>query len=209
MSPIHAATATIAMAAAMGSALLVPSRTAVTKAASAVSLRGTVVWPSGATRARPFALRDQNGRTVTLRSLRGHVSVVTFMNAHCTQACPVIGRELVLTQARLGGTRSPLQVVVIDVNPAQDRASNVRIFASRLGLAGNWHWLLGSKFALAKVWRAWGIYVKWARPDILHTAALYLIDPREFVRVADAIPLRPDWLAADVRSLLASPGMKW
>lgn len=170
--------------------------------ASQPRLRGTVVWSSRPRRALPFDLRDQNGRKISVRSLRGRVSVVTFMNAHCTQACPVIGRELALTQRRLGGARSPLMIVIIDVNPAQDHPRNVRMFAHKVGLVGNWHWLLGTKKQLAPVWGAWGTYVKWARPDIIHTAAVYLVDQQGFVRVADMIPLRPDWLAESVRALL-------
>ncbi len=165
-------------------------------------LHGTVVWSSRPHRALHFDLRDQNGRMISVHSLRGRVSVVTFMNAHCNQACPVIGRELALTQRRLGGARSPLMIVIIDVNPAQDHPRNVRMFAHKVGLVGNWHWLLGTKKQLAPVWGAWGTYVKWARPDIIHTAAVYLVDQQGFVRVADMIPLRPDWLAESVRALL-------
>lgn len=168
-------------------------------------LRGTVVWPSGMRPALPFALHDQDGRLLTLQSLHGHVSVVTFMNARCTQACPVIGRELALTQRKLGGSRSPLMVVIIDVNPAEDRPTNVRAFVHKVGLVGNWHWLLGRKAQLSPVWRTWGTYVKWAQPDIIHTAAVYLIDQKGFVRVADEVPFSPDWLAGSVRALLARP----
>lgn len=179
-----------------------PSGAAAGHRAPGPRLRGTVVWTSRPRPALPFALRDQNGRLISLHSLRGRVSVVTFMNAHCRQACPVIGRELALAQRRLGGSRSPLAVVIIDVNPAQDRAGNVRAFAHEVGLVGNWHWLLGTKAQLAPVWRAWGTYVKWARPDIIHTAAVYLVDQKGFVRVADMVPLRPAWLAESVRALL-------
>lgn len=153
--------------------------------------------------ALPFSLHDQNGHLISLRSLRGHVSIVTFLNAYCKQACPVIGRELALTQRRLGGAHSPLMIVIIDVNPARDRAANVRAFVHKVGLVGNWHWLLGTKARLAPVWRVWGTYVKWARPDIIHTAAVYLVDQKRFVRVADEVPLRPDWLAGSVRALLS------
>lgn len=168
-------------------------------------LRGTVVWPPGMRPALPFALHDQDGRLLTLQSLHGHVSVVTFMNARCAQACPVIGRELALTQRKLSGSRSPLMVVIIDLNPAEDRPTSVRAFVHKVGLVGNWHWLLGMKTQLSPVWRTWGTYVKWARPDIIHTAAVYLIDQKGFVRVADEVPFRPDWLAGSVRALLARP----
>ncbi len=194
---------------ALGLALVVPDHIAVLSATSSPpKLHGTVVWPRGMRPALPFALRDQNGRRVTLRSLRGQVSVVTFLDAHCTSACPVTARELALTQRELGASRSPLLIVLIDVDPWKDTPVAERAFAHKVGLVGNWHWLLGSRSQLAHTWRVWGTEVQRGRHDIVHTAADYVVDQKGFVRVADEVPFRPDWLASSVRALLATPRQK-
>jgi len=144
---------------------------------------------------------------MTLHSLHGHVSVVTFLDAHCTKVCPVTGREMALTQRELGGARSPLLIVIIDVDPWKDSPTAERVFVHKMGLVGNWHWLLGTPSQLAHTWRVWGTEVQRTRADIVHTSAAYLVDQQGFVRVADEVPLRPAWLAESVRALLSrTPG---
>lgn len=56
---------------------------------------------------------------------------------------------------------------------------------------------------MAPVWRAWGTYLAWARADILHTAVVYLVDQKGFVRVADQVPFRPDWLSESMQALVS------
>src|SRR5437763_16084744 len=49
--------------------------------------------PAGV-RAPDFALRDQDGRLVTSRSLRGRPVVVTFLYSHCHDTCPVTAQQV-------------------------------------------------------------------------------------------------------------------
>lgn len=160
-------------------------------------LAGTDVWPAGVQHAPPFALRDQNGRLVTRSLLRGHIWAITFLDSHCREQCPVVASEVAHVQ-RLLGSNDPLVVVIVSVLPQYDTPARVRAFARKSGLVGDWHWLLGSKRQLAPVWRAYGI---WVQTGIQHTAALYLVDQRGDVRVADGIPLIPSQLAGSVRAL--------
>ncbi len=43
--------------------------------------------------APPFALTDQDGRPVSLESLRGHTVALTFLDPVCTTDCPLIAQE--------------------------------------------------------------------------------------------------------------------
>ncbi len=167
--------------------------------APAARLQGTVVWPAHMRPAPAFSLRDQNGRLVTLAELRGSVWAITFLDSHCTKACPVAGRSLAQVQAMLGSGDS-LKVVIVTVLPQYDTPARVRAFARTVGLAGDWHWLLGTPGDLAPVWREYGV---WVQSGVSHTAALYLVDRHGDVRVADAIPFVPSQLASSVRALTA------
>ncbi len=151
----------------------------------------------------PFALRDQTGRVVTLRSLRGHVVAMTFLDSICKQECPIAGRQLADTQRRLGAG-SPLTLLVISVDPAADTPRTAAAFLHESGWHGAWHWLFGSRRQLAPVWREYGIEVQPARGDIIHTAAVYLLDRDGVVRVADGVPFLPSQLAESVRALETS-----
>ena len=64
--------------------------------------------------ASPFRLTDQDGRTVTLASLRGKVVLLTFLDPVCTTDCPLIAQEFKATAAMLGA------------HAQQDRASRDR-----------------------------------------------------------------------------------
>lgn len=165
-------------------------------------LRGTDVFARGMRPAPQFTLRNQYGRMMTTRSLRGHIVAITFLDSHCRQECPIAGRELAAVQRQLG-RHSPLIVVVISVDPSQDTPGSARAFMREAGLRGTWYWLFGTRRQLAPVWIKYGIEVRPTRKDILHTAAVYLMDRTGSVRVADGVPLIPSQLAGSVRALAA------
>lgn len=164
-------------------------------------LAGTVVWPAGMRPVSSFALRDQSGRLVTTRSLRGHVWAITFLDSNCSKACPIAARDLATVQ-RMIGAHHPLSVIIVSVLPDYDTPARVRAFARKAGLGGDWHWLLGTRRQLVPVWRAYGIFVV---TGLEHTAALYLVDKNGDVRVADAIPFVPAQLASSARLLDTLP----
>ncbi len=166
-------------------------------------LQGTDIFPDGVHRAPSFALRDQNGRIVSSGALRGHIYAITFLDSRCRQECPVAGRELASVQRALG-PHSPLTVVVVSVDPAGDTPTSVRRFMRESGLSGSWHWLIGTRSRLLPVWNAYGIDVQPVRGDISHTAAVYLIDRKGWMRVADGVPLLPHQLLQSVRVLQRS-----
>ena len=155
---------------------------------SPVRLHGDAVWAAGARPAPPVRLRDQHGQAVSLDSLRGRVLLVTFMDSHCTTECPVEGHQLAVVQ-RTFAPRSRPEIVVVSVNPADTRQS-ARRFARLRGWHGRWRWLMGSSAQLSSVWRAYGIEVDPTSHDIIHSAALYIIDGRGdgAVRLRGALP---------------------
>jgi cytochrome oxidase Cu insertion factor (SCO1/SenC/PrrC family) len=164
-------------------------------------LHGTDVFNRhNALRAPSFALRDQRGEIIRLSSWRGHILALTFLDSTCTKECPIAGRELARTQRDLG-PQSPLTVMVVSVAPTHDTPATVNAYVREVGLTGRWHWLFGTYRRLLPVWETYGIDVQPTQGDIQHTAAVYLVDQRGFVRVADAVPFLPAQLAGSVRAL--------
>lgn len=163
-------------------------------------LRGIEVFARGVHRAPHFALRDQYGHIITTHHLRGHIVALTFLDSRCRQECPIAGRELAAAQRRLG-SHSPLTVVIISVDPKGDTPRSAETFVRHAGLHGRWYWLFGTRQRLAPVWRKYGIEVQPARHDVVHTAAVYLIDRTGSVRVVDGVPFFAWQLAESVRAL--------
>jgi protein SCO1/2 len=170
-------------------------------AAQASFLKAQVTWAAGAKPSPPVALRDQSGQTVSLRSLHGHVVLLTFLDSKCKSACPIEGRALrnVLQRVRATGAVP----VVVSVDPWADTPASARAFAAHAEWAGNWHWLLGSRAKLAPVWRAYDVGVKRTPGDILHTVVLYVIDPRGDLRAGYLFPFPARAVAETVQQLAA------
>lgn len=166
---------------------------------SPVRLHGDAVWAAGARPAPPLRLRDQHGQAASLAQLRGRVLLVTFMDSHCTTECPVEGHQLAVVQ-RTFPSRSQPEIVVVSVNPA-DTPRSVRRFARLRGWHGRWRWLMGSSAELGRVWSAYGIEVDPTSHDIIHSAALYIVDRRGDERSGYVAPFLPKLVAADIRAL--------
>ncbi|HEY8284603.1 MAG TPA: SCO family protein [Chloroflexota bacterium] len=177
-------------------------------AQTSVPLSGQVVIPDRSKVAPSFLLQDQAGRRIGPQSFHGRVVVMTFLDAHCTQDCPVIGKELAYVQRKLGPS-VPLTLLVVSVAPYTDSPASAAAFAMKSGWTGDWHWLFGTPQQLAKVWSDYGIWVKPTPKDILHTAALYVVGPDQFVRVADMVPFTPDPLAQSIQALAPTSHRQW
>lgn len=177
---------------------------------SAGGLQGDAVWPSGTRPAPAFTLRDQNGRSVSLRSLGRRPVLLTFLDSRCKNQCPIEGRQLTDAMRSLHGAQPPA-IVVVGVNPLQDTPASERAFAKEQGWSKlPWYWLSGTRAALAPVWKTYGIQVMTKRYivpgskpviDVTHTIAVYLVDRNGDERAAFLPPLVPAQVARDVRTL--------
>jgi protein SCO1/2 len=167
------------------------------------SFQGAQSWAAGRRPAPAFALRDQDGRVVSLASLRGRTVLVTFLDSHCKQQCPLAGRELGSIVRSLPRAERPA-VLIVSVNPA-DTARSARAAAQRWALAGGWHWLLGPRRRIVSVEHAYGIEVRPAQGDLIHTVALYLVDRRGFERTGYLFPFLPGFVTHDLRRLSGRP----
>ncbi len=147
-----------------------------------------------------FTLRDQTGATVSLASLRGKVSAITFLDTQCLNLCPLQASLLGIVQSDLERAK-PLTVVVISVRPEADTPAAIAAFASSHGLKAPFYWLSGSRPQLAAVWDSYGISVVPATGDLAHSSVIYLIDRRGYERVAFADVPQSSWVERDVRLL--------
>ena len=178
---------------------------AASQVAGATELRGDAVWGPGARRAPGFTLPDQNGRLVSLAGQRGHVALVTFLSSRCRAMCPLEARQLVEAVRLLPRSQRPV-LLVVSVDP-RDTARSITSFMTRTGLATRlrWHWLVGSRPTLRRVWTAYGIDVQPSTGDVGHSVVTYILDRAGDERSGYLTPLRVRDLAHDVRELAASP----
>lgn len=88
-------------------------------------------------------LVDQRGRAFTLASLRGEPLYVTFVAAHCTDACPLINAQFADAARRIARARLTARLLTITLDPEHDSPATMRALADRFD-ADPAHWLLAS-----------------------------------------------------------------
>lgn len=130
-----------------------------------------------------FALTDQNGHRVSMAGLRGKSVLLTFMDPHCIDICPLVSREFLNAWRDLGpAARKNVVIVAVNVNRYHGGVSDMAAYTRRmqLGSIPTWHFVTGSLPALRKVWRDYGIYVDAPSPnaDVKHTSLIYFINPQ-------------------------------
>jgi len=129
-----------------------------------------------------FQLTDQNGRTVTLASLRGKVVLLTFLDPVCTSDCTIMGREFLQAGQLLAGESKHVELVGVVVNPVYYSREVVDAFDQQEGLTAlpNWEYLTATPARLAQVWKAYGItgQVLPAGSMIAHNDMAFVIDQK-------------------------------
>ena len=144
-----------------------------------------------------FALRDQDGRLVTARSLRGRPAVVTFLYTICNTACPITAHQV---KGALDELERPVPAIAISVDPPNDTRLSAQAFVERVGIGGRLRFLLGSRSELRRVWRGFAVRPQTARVE--HQARIVLIDGRGMQRVGFPVSqATPERLAHDLRAL--------
>jgi protein SCO1 len=167
------------------------------------ALHGQAVWAAGERPAPNFALRDQHGARVSLRSLRGRTVLLTFLDSQCHSSCPIVGRQLGSVLRRLPAAARPA-LVVVSVDPKGDTHAGIAHALAKWGLAGGWtvHWVNAShRVQLERVWKQYGVVVQPTTHDIMHSLALYLIDRHGDERTAYLFPFLPAFVQHDLARL--------
>jgi cytochrome oxidase Cu insertion factor (SCO1/SenC/PrrC family) len=109
-----------------------------------------------------FTLTSQDGRQVSLASLRGKVVLLTFLDPVCTIDCPLIAQEMRSADTMLGGNASNTVLVAVVANPTYLSIAYTRAFTAQENLSQvpNWLFLTGSLSQLTAVWHDYGIEVE-------------------------------------------------
>jgi protein SCO1/2 len=125
-----------------------------------------------------FSLVDEDGRTVASETLRGKAVVVTFLDAQCTDACPIVAGELARAIDELpADEREQVVVLGISTDPAEDTPAVVDAFLARHRATGRLHYLTAPQAQMEPVWDAFHI-LPTARTgdDSLHSIPVQIYD---------------------------------
>ncbi|HLG70504.1 MAG TPA: SCO family protein [Chloroflexota bacterium] len=158
-----------------------------------------------------FSLVDQDGQQISLAQFQGKPVALTFLYTHCLDACPLIADEMRQASDRLGSDAGKVAMLAVSTDPRHDDRVSVVNFTQVHGMAGRWHYLMGSPEQLSPIWKAYYIGVTpgdqmgsaLGENEVIHSEAVYLIDKTGHERALLGLPFSAGDLANDLRKLLS------
>jgi cytochrome oxidase Cu insertion factor (SCO1/SenC/PrrC family) len=137
---------------------------------------------------QPPQLIDQTGRRFTFTSLRGMPLIVTFVAAHCTDACPLINAQFAQAGQSFESAGVKVRLLTITLDPEHDPPQVMRDLARRFD-ADPKRWLVasGSVPDVHRVMAAFGVVAQQGRKGYadVHTTFIYFIDKGGNLRKTD------------------------
>ena len=148
-------------------------------------------------KAPDFRLQNQDGDTVTMRSLRGRPAVVTFLYTTCEDTCPIQAQTIRGALDQLG---HDLPALAIAVDPPRDTPQRAKAFLSEQHALGRIDFVLGSRSELKPLWD--GFFIRPQSVTEEHQARITLVDAKGYQRVGfPGSEATPERIAHDLRLL--------
>ena len=148
-------------------------------------------------KAPDFRLQNQDGDTVTMRSLRGGPAVVTFLYTTCEDTCPIQAQTIRGALDQLG---HDLPALAIAVDPPRDTPQRAKAFLSEQHALGRIDFVLGSRSELKPLWD--GFFIRPQSVTEEHQARITLVDAKGYQRVGfPGSEATPERIAHDLRLL--------
>ncbi|KAA2234966.1 SCO family protein [Salinarimonas soli] len=129
----------------------------------------------------PFALVNQDGRTVTERDFEGAPHLVFFGFTHCPDVCPTKLFEISQVLRAMGDRGRNVRALFVSVDPARDTPEAMKSYTASfderiVGLTGD----QAAVDAMVKAYRAFArkALTKDGDYTMEHTAFVYLMDKR-------------------------------
>jgi protein SCO1 len=152
--------------------------------------------PAGV-RAPAFALKDQDGKRVSMRSFRGRPVVVAFLYTTCRNTCPAQAQTV---RGALDDLGHDVPAIAVAVDPPRDTPERARAFLSKQHALGRIDFVLGTRAQLHPVWKGFAIQPQTRNQE--HQARITLVDKRGYQRIGfPGGQATPERLAHDLRLL--------
>lgn len=156
----------------------------------------------------PFSFTDQDGKTVTEKTVEGKIYVADFIFTRCGSICPKMTADMGLLQEKF---KNDDEVIFLShsVTPEADSVPVLKKYASEKGvISGKWHLLTGNKediYRLARKEYFAGDTIGYYQSgdQFLHTENFILLDKHRRIRGVynGTLPLEMERLADDIATL--------
>jgi protein SCO1/2 len=155
----------------------------------------------------PFALTDQDGRTITSDSLKGKPTLIYFGYTFCPDACPTSLLLMETAVEQLGPDAvKKVNLVFITIDPERDTKELIKGFVSNFG--STFEGLTGTPDETAAAAHAYRVYYqkvpsKDGSPYLMdHSSIVYLLDSRGRFVTPFTHEAKAEQIAAALKKLL-------
>ncbi len=134
-----------------------------------------------------FSFTNQNGETVTERTVAGKIYVTDFIFTRCGSICPIMTTNMATLQEKYKNDNDIL-LLSHSVTPQMDSVAVLKRYAEAKGvISGKWHLLTGNEdqiYALAKKQYFAGDTIGYYQTgnEFLHTENFILVDKHRRIR---------------------------
>lgn len=134
-----------------------------------------------------FSFTDQDGKTVTEKTVEGKIYVTDFIFTRCGSICPVMTKNMAILQEKYKNDDDIL-LLSHSVTPAMDSVPVLKKYAENKGIiSSKWHLLTGDEnqiYALAKKQYYAGDTIGYYQTgnEFLHTENFILVDKHRRIR---------------------------
>ncbi|CCE12252.1 putative Electron transport protein (SCO1/SenC/PrrC-like) [Bradyrhizobium sp. STM 3843] len=153
----------------------------------------------------PFQLTDQDGQTITDKSLQGRPTLIFFGFTHCPDVCPTSLFEMSEVLRAMGQDADRVNAYFISVDPERDTPAAMKDYLSSFDphLKG----LTGDPEVMAKVTSEYRVYAKKVPLKdgdytMDHTALVYLMDRDGRFVAPFNLKRTPDEAASELKKYL-------
>jgi len=156
-----------------------------------------------------FSFINQNGETVTEKTVEGKIYVADFIFTRCGSICPKMTTNMALIQERFKNNKEVL-LLSHSVTPEMDSVPVLKKYAKDKGIiSGKWHLLTGNQdeiYTLARKEYYAGDTIGYYQTgnEFLHTENFILVDKQRRIRGVynGTLPLEAESLMDDIATLL-------
>lgn len=134
-----------------------------------------------------FAFIDQNGNTISNKTVKGKIFAANFFFTICPSICPTMTQNLLAVQKAFKNNDEVL-ILSHSVMPAKDNVAQLKKYATRWEIdSKKWHLLTGNKdeiydLARKSYFAEKEIGLQKEKNEFLHTENVFLIDKQGYIR---------------------------
>lgn len=137
-----------------------------------------------------FSFRNQDGKTITLKNIKGKVFVAEYFFTTCGTICPKMNVQMQRVQAAYLNN-DELKILSFTVDPDIDTVEQMKMYADgHQAKSGKWHFLTGDKTKLYDLARKSFFVLKPAEAKNLGDAGSDFIHTNNFVLVDKKLQIR-------------------